>query len=264
MVLALSRRQSGGTPLSVSQEQLLDDWVLGLLSAAEADQAAELTKRNGFAAERVLERRLLAAANEGPAVPSALASRVLKASRPRERSGSFRLRWPVFSAWQWSGLGAAVAATLMIAIIGLQSWQQRSQRPAVYTVQFAMVTIVDRSTLSGPRVRSLTTPSNRDGFQDVEVPADLVRRTIAETYSATPSIDHALWATFLPAGSETSASRTQVLVDNTLQDRLGGEWKTRSVFPVRIYDLDDPRWASIRSQVNPLPPGRLLLVTSRP
>ena len=34
MVLALSRRQRGGMPLSASQEQLLDDWVLGLLSAS--------------------------------------------------------------------------------------------------------------------------------------------------------------------------------------------------------------------------------------
>ncbi len=190
MLLALSHRQGDSTPLSLDQERLLDSWIGGRLPPIDGDRAAELTKHNRFAAERILEGRLISAANEGPDVPSTLAARVLRASRPHnERAadyvperrliaagpsvlsalaaappppktatgGIFNLRWPSLSRWQWSGLGAAVAATAVIAVFSFQVWQE--QKPAFgiqdrqaqtqpdQSFQIAMVTIEDRSVL---------------------------------------------------------------------------------------------------------------------
>src|SRR5215813_9301010 len=108
MLIALSHRQRDSTPLSPDQERLLDGWVDGRLPSIDADRAAALAKLNVFAAERVLERRLISTANEGPGVPGTLAERVLRASRsPGTRTARrFNVRWPTFSGWQWSGLGA--------------------------------------------------------------------------------------------------------------------------------------------------------------
>jgi hypothetical protein len=82
MLVALSHHQGDSTPLSLEQERPLESWVAGSLSSIDADRAAELAKHNVFAAEHVLERRLISAANEGPDVPSTLAARILRASRP--------------------------------------------------------------------------------------------------------------------------------------------------------------------------------------
>ena len=265
MLLALSHRPRSGGALTVEQEALLDDWVAGRLAPSDADRAAELTKRNGFASERVLERRLIAAANDGPAVPAALASRVL-AARPKERaavaadrsSGQSFSVWSMLSAWQWSGLGAAVAATLVVAVIGLRMWQEPPQARAV---QFAMVQIDDRSSFGPPRVRSLQPQIAKDGFQDIDVSADLIRRTIADA-AGNGLVKPDEWSAFLPAAE--AGSRTQVLIDTSVAARLSGDWKSRNALPVRVYDLADPRWAAIRAQVRNIPAGRrLLLVTQR-
>ena len=264
MLLALSHRPRSGGALTVEQEALLDDWVAGRLAPSDADRAAELTKRNGFASERVLERRLIAAANDGPAEPAALASRVL-ASRPKEHvataeksSSQWFNSWSMLSAWQWSGLGAAVAATLVVAVIGLRMWQEPPQARAV---QFAMVNIDDRSSFGPPRVRSLQPQIAKDGFQDIDVSADLIRRTIADA-AGNGLVKPDEWSAFLPAAE--AGSRTQVLIDTSVADRLSGDWKSRNALPVRVYDLADPRWAAIRAQVRNIPAGRrLLLVTQR-
>lgn len=263
MLLALSHRPRGGAPLTVEQEVLLDDWVAGRLSPSDAGRAAELTKRNGFASERVLERRLIAAANDGPAVPAALASRVL-ASRPKERAAASDLTaqsfsiWSMLSAWQWSGLGAAVAATLVVAVIGLRMWQEP---PQARVMQFAMVNIDDRASFGPPRVRSLQPQIAKDGFQDVDISADLIRRTIADA-GGSGLVKPAEWSAFLPAAE--AGHQTQVLIDTSVADRLSGDWKSRNALPVRVYDLADPRWAAIRAQVRNIPAGtRLLLVTQR-
>ena len=58
MLLALSHRQRDSTPLSLDQERLLDSWMADRLPPIDADRAAELTKHNRFAAERILERFL--------------------------------------------------------------------------------------------------------------------------------------------------------------------------------------------------------------
>ena len=168
MLVALSHHQGDSTPLSPDQERLLDGWVDGRLSSIDTDQAAELAKHNVFAAERVLERRLISAASEGPGVPGTLAGRVLRASRsPRTRTArTFNLRWPTFSALQWSGLGALAAATVAIAVFGFQFWQQQL-RPQ-QSFQIAMVTLEDRSVLAEGvrRTRGPQTPSPQTAESD--------------------------------------------------------------------------------------------------
>ena len=148
MLVALSHHQGDSTPLSPDQERLLDSWVDGRLSSIDADRAAELAKHNVFAAERVLERRLISAANEGPGVPATLAERVLRATRPpgTRTARIFNLQWPTFSGWQWSGLGALAAATVAIAVFGFQFWQQQLRPEKSF--QIAMVTLEDRSVLA--------------------------------------------------------------------------------------------------------------------
>jgi len=127
MLVALSHRQGDCTPLSLDQERLLDSWVAGRLGSIDADRAARLAKHNVLAAERVLERRLISAANEGPGVPAPLARRVLRGSRsPGNKTARiFNLRWSTPSGWQWSGLGALAAATVAIAVLGFHLWRQQ-------------------------------------------------------------------------------------------------------------------------------------------
>jgi murein DD-endopeptidase MepM/ murein hydrolase activator NlpD len=127
MLVALSHHHGDSTPLSLDQDRLLDDWVDGRLSSIDANRAAELAKHNVFAAERVLERRLISAANEGPGVPDTLAGRVLRRSQPPETKTVRIFKWPMFSGWQWSGVGALAAATVAIAVFGFQFWQQPSR-----------------------------------------------------------------------------------------------------------------------------------------
>src|SRR4051794_9015837 len=82
LLSAISHRQLENRPLSSDQERLLDAWIAGELSSNEADRAAELTSSSKLAAERILERRLIAAANEGPDVPSAVSARIMRAASP--------------------------------------------------------------------------------------------------------------------------------------------------------------------------------------
>ena len=95
LLLALTRIRHDSAPLSASQEQLLDDWLDGRLPATEAGRAVALIKQNGLAAEHVLERRLVAAANSGAEVPAALSAR--KFCARQSQSGAKRGRCLAFA-----------------------------------------------------------------------------------------------------------------------------------------------------------------------
>src|SRR3981189_3873906 len=82
MLAVLSNRGRNATPLSADQERLLDDWVAGRLTPDDAERAAALVRQNALAAERVLERRVQAAASESPPVPPQLPAQILTASVP--------------------------------------------------------------------------------------------------------------------------------------------------------------------------------------
>jgi hypothetical protein len=257
MLVALSHHQGDSTPLSPDQERLLDGWVDGRLSSIDADQAAELAKHNVFAAERVLEHRLISAADEGPGVPSTLAGRVLRASRsPGTRTTrTFNLRWP-FSTWQWSGLGALAAATVAIAVFGFQFWQQQL-RPG-QSFQIAMVTLEDRSVLAegvrptrGPQAQSPRTQESVK-YRDIDIPTDLLQRAITSASNNKKSIEQSELMNFLRENDAYNYDE-HILIDSALADSISKKSDQRDETQVRIYDLDDVRAANIRSKVKPLP-----------
>ena len=137
LLLALSSRQRDKTPLSLDHERLIDNWIAGHLPPVEADRAAELTKNNRLAAERVLECRLMKAAKAGPGIPSSLAARILKAAvgsridtathsaltgvseSPKTRTSRI-VNWgePIFGGWNLFRFGQ-VAAIALMAVSGL-------------------------------------------------------------------------------------------------------------------------------------------------
>jgi hypothetical protein len=297
LILALASVKRGGAPLTVNQEDLLDDWVAGRLSPSEAARAAELAAHNGLAAERVLERRLVEAANTGAAVPAALTVRVLEVARPapvratRDKSAPAAsnqtaarhsapvsvyprddeapipavreargIRWSIFG---WSAAGLAFAATLAIAVFGMPGLRESTQ--SAQRIQLAMVTLDDRRPFTGvSQARSLrggpTTAASTEGFRDVDIPADLLRRAVAGASGAerARSMDQLL--AYLPPGAEKSV-RSQVAIDSTLSKALAGEWSQRTIVQVRVYDLRDPRTKaiqdSLRAKLGTLPQALL-------
>jgi hypothetical protein len=261
MLLALSHRQRDSTPLSLDHERLLDSWIAGRLPPIDADRAAELTKQNKFAAEHIIERRLIAAANEGPGVPSALAARVLRASRPpKTRAGGiFSLRWPTLSGWQWTGLGAAVTATAAIAVFGFQVWQTRLRPDQSF--QIAMVTIEDRSAFSegARRTRGPQAPAQisanppESHFQDIVVPTALLRSAITSASTDKGGVKYSELMSNLRTQNKAFNSRARILIDSVLAASLLEQPKERTNIPIRVYDLDDPRAAKIRSKIRTLP-----------
>jgi hypothetical protein len=289
MLSAISHRQRDNTPLSPEQERLLDDWIAGRLPSSEADRAAELTKFNKLAAERILDRRLIAAANEGPDVPSALSERILSASRPpmSGRGGLFNWRWPTFSAWQWSGLGAAATAAIaVIAVFTLVFWQglsdhdfqfAREQLSSDQRFQIAMVTIEDRNALiEEPRYRTRgrrQQSSNSDGpttqtptvsgIHDLEIPTTLLRRAINSSSYDKQFIEHSELMSSLRAQEQSFDSQALILIDSALADSISENTK-RSSTQIRVYDLDDPSASTIRSKIRKLPAdAHAILLTLR-
>lgn len=253
LLLALSRVQRDGAPLSVDQEHLLDGWVAGRLSGAEADRAADLIKRNAFAAERILERRLVTAADSGSAVPVALTTRILKAAQPTRAAPrkSFSFSWSILGSLQWSAAGAAIAATIAAGVFGITTWQANNR--SAQRIQLAMVTIDDRRALSGaPQYRTLrsdgTPTTTASGFRDVDIPADLLRRAMTSAEGADHGAVASQLLVYLPPRSEEPGG-TQIAIDSALADRLSGEWTGRMIVPVRVYDLDDARLRGLRESL---------------
>jgi hypothetical protein len=276
MLLALSHRQRDSTPLSVDQERLLDSWISDRLPPVDADRAAELTKYNRFAAERILEHRLISAANEGPGVPSTLAARVLRASRPpRTRAGGiFNLRWPTFSGWQWSGLGAAVAAAAVVAVFGFQFWQ--AQLRPDQSFQIAMVTIEDRSVLSEGTRRtrgiqpqapspSLGEKPSESRYRDIDIPTSLLRNAITSASAHKGEVERADLMNYLRAQNSAFDNRAHILIDSALAESLSKKPDERNSIQVRVYDLDDSRAANIRSKIKlPQADAHFILLTLKP
>jgi hypothetical protein len=162
LLLALSHRPHSRTPLSADGERLLDGWVADRLPSSNAILAANLTGQNEFAAERVLERRLVTLAEEGPAIPTGLTDRVLNMSRTsqRRRGRGIRLLWPAFGIRRVQIFGAAIAASLAFLALSAPFWHQ--SLPTAGQIQIALVSVGDRNVLSSPQFNtplSASTPT---------------------------------------------------------------------------------------------------------
>lgn len=264
MLAVLSNRGRDATLLSADQERLLDDWVTGGLTPDDAERAAALVRQNTLAAERVLERRLQAAASESPPVPQQLTAQILKASAPPKAS-SVGAWWRSLGRWQWTSIAGAAALASILVIAGMPVLQQMMSGGG--PLQVAMVTINDRDPLfeaSDLRMRGTTPPGPVVGerFRDIEMPTSLLKDLLATTGQAKSATSSEVERYVLGAG-QTADHPIQVIVDSSLKQRLDASDRDRML--VRVYDLNDPRSATVKSLVG-LPPGnkRAFLLTVKP
>ena len=266
MLAVLSNRGSDATVLSAEQERLLDDWVAGGLTPDDAERAAVLVRQNTLAAERVLERRLQAAASESPPVPQQLTAAILRASAPPKAS-AIGAWWRSLGRWQWTSIAGAAALASILVVAGMPVLQQMMSRGG--PLQVAMVTINDRGPLfeaSDIRMRGTTPPqgdASEQRFRDIEVPTAVLKTLLAKAAAPSgggaPEIEP-----YLPKPSHAIDHSMRVIVDAALKDKLEAN-EGRPQMMVRLYDLKDPRAANIRGVAGPLPDGeRLYLLTVKP
>lgn len=265
MLAVLSNRGRDATLLSADQERLLDDWVAGRLAAGDAERAAALVRQNALAAERVLERRLQAAASESPPVPQPLTAAILTASEPPKASAPGTW-WRSLGRWRWTSIAGAAALASILVVAGMPVLQRMMSGGG--PLQVAMVTINDRGPLfeaSDLRMRG-TTPSpgpvTGERFRDVEMPTGLLKDLVATTGQPKNATSREIERYVLGTG-ETADRPIRVILDSSLKQRI--DTTDRDRMPVRVYDLNDPRSADVRSLVG-VPPGneRAFLVTVRP
>lgn len=265
MLAVLSNRGRNATPLSADQERLLDDWLAGRLAADDAERAAALVRQNTLAAERVLERRLQAAASESPAVPQQLTAQILKASAP-PKAPAAGAWWRSLGRWQWTGIAGAAALASILVVAGLPLLQQMTGGGG--PLQVAMVTLGDRGPLfeaSDLRMRGTTPPpgpATGERFRDVEMPTALLKDLVATTGQPRSATAREIERHVLGAG-ETADRPIRLIVDSSLKQRIDTDDRDRML--VRVYDLGDPRSADVRTLVG-LPPAneRAFLLTVRP
>jgi hypothetical protein len=266
MLAVLSNRGRDATLLSAEQQRLLDDWVAGRLASDDAERAAALVRQNTLAAERVLERRLQAAASESPPVPQQLTAQILKVSAPPKASAVAAWWRSLGSSWQWTSIAGAAALASILVVAGMPVLQQMMSSGG--PLQVAMVTINDRGPLfeaSDLRMRGTTPPPGPvtgERFRDVEMPTGLLKDLVATTGQPRRATSGEIERFVLGAG-ETADRPVRVIVDSSLKQRIDTADRDRML--VRVYDLNDPRSADVRSLVG-LPPGneRAFLLTARP
>ncbi len=264
MLAVLSNRGRNATVLSAEQERLVDDWVADRLSPDDAERAAALVRQNTLAAERVLERRLQAAASESPPVPQQLTAQILKASAPPKAS-ALGAWWRTLGRWQWTSIAGAAALASILAVAGMPVLQQMMSGGPL---QVATVTINDRGPLfeaSDLRMRGTTPPpgpATGERFRDVEMPTALLKDLVATTGQPKSATAREIERHVLGTG-ETADRPIRLIVDSSLKQKIDTDDRDRML--VRVYDLGDPRSADVRNLVS-LPPAheRAFLLTVRP
>jgi hypothetical protein len=265
MLAVLSNRGRDATVLSQDQERLVDDWVAGRLAPTDADRAASLVRRNTLAAERVLDRRLQAAASESPPIPQQLTAQILKASAPPKASATGAW-WRSLGRWQWTRIAGAAALASILVIAGIPMLQHMMSGGG--PLQVAMVTINDRGPLfeaSDLRMRGTTPPpgpATGERFRDVDMPTALLKDLVATAGQRKSATAREIERQVLGTG-ETDDRPIRVIVDSSLKQRIDTNDRDRML--VRVYDLGDPRSADVRNLVG-LPPAneRAFLLTVRP
>lgn len=249
LLVAISHQQRDRRGLSPAQERLLDRWIAGQLSAADADAAAELTKSNQPAAERILEHRLIAAAQASSDIPGTLTARILAASRrtrqaPAIRVTRRRLAWLDWQAlldprwaWRWSKWAIATTALIAcVAVVEVKRWPE----PSNQSLRTAMVSVEDRSLLAPPRYRTrgARRPAASDTsaaptptgprFQDVDVPISALRQAIGDASTNRPSIAATELIATLRATDPAVDPHAVLLIDTVLADSLQDDAQPRA------------------------------------
>ncbi len=220
LMAALFNRRRQWTPLSSDQIKIVDEFAAGRLVGEAASVAERLVRENAFAAERVMERRLLQQAESSPAPPRALTESIL---REAERATARRspIKRPFGAAllsWRIAGVAVVAVAAMVLGGelllnpvrnpngIGHDAKEANnnptdtaaSERP----IQVAMATIANRDLLVEPSAMKLRSAEGRSGtnnlgaregsgtsesvvprFYDVEVPTDSLAGWMAHARS---------------------------------------------------------------------------------
>jgi hypothetical protein len=190
----------------------------------------------------------------------------IRSATDQPAARTFGLRWPIFSTLQWSGLAGATAVAVLVTIIGVQQWRGSIQ--PVAPIQVAMATISDRSALfesSDVRMRGTQQPIGAEQrFRDVEMPTEVLKRVIASATKGASGTVTSESLPFLEGSKASSAAPTRIIVDPALASKLDiGTGRDHAV--VRVYDLQDPRVADVRSALGPLPAtDRFYFLTFKP
>lgn len=271
MLAVLGNGGRRGWPLSAEDERLLDDWAGGGLAAdgPAAAAAATLARDNALAAERLLERRLLALAARAPAPPPiALPAAAAMSHGAAVPHGAAMPAAPARrpSPWRWPMLTGGLVLASMLAVASLPTLREamRGDPP----LQLALVSIADRSALFEPsdiRLRGgerAPVPPSERRFRDIEVPAAALKSLFAEARRPSATVTRDIEA-LLPLGPRREPAR--VLVDAALRARADAA-AVDARLAVRLYDLDDPRAVDLRAALG-LAPGagpRLYLLAARP
>ena len=115
------------------------------------------------------------------------------------------------------------------------------------------------------RMRGTTPPPGPvtgERFRDVEMPTGLLKELVAATGKPRSATSREIERYVLGTGESADRS-IRLIVDSSLKQRLDTADRDRTL--VRVYDLDDPRSADVRSLIG-LPPGseRAFLLTVKP
>ena len=230
---------------------------------------------------------LEAAYDVRPGAPAGSSTRAFTAFRPPKSAGNVNLRWSKRSVWQWSGLSAAAAAIIAIAAFGFQVWQ--TQLRSDESIQIAMVTIEDRNVLEEPKYRTRgrqqqapapgvlsraqQTPAPdvssaqepaEGRFRDLEMPIALLQRAINGASSDKGILEYSELMSYLRAQGVSIDKQSRIAIDDVLVGSVSENLPERTTIQIRVFDLDDPRAATIRSKIQPLPANaKAILLTGR-
>lgn len=276
LMAALFNRRRRWLPLSPDQTRIVDEFIAGRLAGEAAVAAERLVRENPFAAERVLERRLLQQAESSPAPPRALTESILgSAERAATRRSS--VKRPLAAAWlSWRTVGlVGVAAAAMVLGGELllspgrgptgtgHEVKEASNNPSdpASSVQVAMATIAKRDLLlelSDAKLRGETGRSSTGNANPRKTPETLSESVVPRFYDIEVSSDVlAGWMARARAGSQIpaaelaplvgglqtfkSSQNAAILFDEALRSRIvetpPGVAKQTSMTRLRVYDL---------------------------
>ena len=275
LMAALFNRRRQWLPLSPDQIRIVDEFVAGRLAGEAAAAAERLVRENAFAAERVMERRLLQQAESSPAPPRALAESILEeAERAATRRSPVKRRLgAAWLSWRTVGLVGVTAAAMVLGGELLlnpvrsptgtgHEAKEANNNPSdpASPVQVAMATVANRDLLlepsdvrlrgeagrsstgnANPRKAPETSESVVPRFYDIEVPSDLLAGWMARARAGSriPSAELAP----LVGGLQTfkSSQNVAILFDEALRSRIvetpPGVPKQTSMARLRVYDL---------------------------
>jgi len=270
LMAALFNRRRQWTPLSSDQIRIVDEFVAGRLAGEVASAAERLVRENAFAAERVMERRLLQQAESSPTPPRALTESIL---RRAEKTAARRtpMKRPFGAALlSWRIAGVAVV-TVVVVVLGRElllnpvpsptDTATSEQSATVPSIQVAMATIANRDLLlepsdvklHGEARRSSTSSANSrkapgtseiivPRVYDIEVPSNLLAgwMVLARAGSRIPSAELEPLVGSLQAFN--SSGNIAILFDQALLTRIPqptppGVARQTSVTRLRVYDL---------------------------